>query len=56
MPHALTAALVVLSVFSILFVVRRYQAATPEQRPQIILAACGAVVVAAVMWFLVGRP
>lgn len=54
MPHALTAALVVLSVFAIAFTVRRYQAATPEQRPPIVWAACGAVAVACGLGFLFG--
>jgi hypothetical protein len=47
MEIALTAALVVLSIFSILFAVRRYQAATPKHRPQIVWAGCGAFAIAA---------
>ncbi len=49
MNIALTLFLSVVSVFSVLFIVHRYRLATPEQRPKIIWAACGAVAVAAGM-------
>lgn len=47
MTNALIAIFTIVSIFSVLFIVRRYRTATPAQRSQIIWAACGAVAVAA---------
>jgi hypothetical protein len=51
-PIASIAILFIVSLFSALFIFRRYQTATPEQRPQIVWAASGAVAVAAGAIFL----
>lgn len=52
MNIALIVILTIVSLFSVLFLVRRYRAATPAQRPQILVAACGAVAVAAALLLL----
>lgn len=54
MTIALVAFLVIVSLLSVLFIIRRYQAATAVQRPQIIWAACGAVALAILVGVLIG--
>jgi hypothetical protein len=54
MTIALVAFLVIVSLLSVLFIIRRYQAATAAQRPQIIWAACGAVALAILVGVLIG--
>jgi hypothetical protein len=52
MNLAITVIFSVVSIFSVLFIVRRYRVATPAQQRQIIGAACGAIAVAAGVFFL----
>lgn len=44
----------VISLFSILFIISRYRMATPAQRPMLIEAACGAIVLGAGILILLG--
>jgi hypothetical protein len=44
----------VISLFSVAFIVRCYRAATPAQRPLIIVAAGGAVAVATLIGLMIG--
>ena len=52
MPIALFVIFGLVSIFSIYFIVRKYKAATPVQKRQIIIAAGGAISVAILIYFL----
>ena len=54
MNFALIFGFSVISLFSAAFIVRSYRAATPAQRPLIIGAAGGAVIVATLVGLIIG--
>lgn len=53
MNYVLMAFFSLVTLFSLLFTVRRYRAAPSERRSLIAGAACGAVAVAAAIYFLI---